>query len=154
MMSDQDELEARRARQPKRQVVGVWSLHDEPAVRDVPCRRCGAPVPIKQWVLDMAKRFSEYLATKGEPPLQDGELTMCEPCGKEWNERKIAAAQEVGERVSNLIRSVKAGVKTADSTDFAWLRRNGYGDTADGLEALQSRRRDEEEERGRRKGGV
>lgn len=117
----------------------VLRTNDEEPSIPVPCRACGAEVKVTSWVIQKARSFDAYLANKGEPPLSNGELTMCPPCGARWEQRRHEHAMALGERVRGLIRDVKDG-REANKEQLLWLKRNGYTDTADGLEALMKAR--------------
>lgn len=156
-MSDDDEAEDLEQRRAAARVTGRTGYarlggHAQGEGRTVPCRQCGTPVQISPWVLEVAKQLSEgILHRRGEPPLEDGELTMCPPCGARWEAKHLECAVELGRRVGQLVRDVKLGKDMTDE-QIAWLRRHGYGDSADGIEAIMRRRREEGSKEGRRRG--
>jgi len=156
-MSDDDELlEERRAaarndgeRSGKALRLGE---HVAGEGRVVPCRECGAGVEVSPWVLEIARQLSEgVLRRRGERPIEDGELTMCRPCAVVWEQRKGNTAMRLAEQVGIVIRQVKDG-RDLNQEQFDWLRRNGYSDTADGMETIMRRRRDGAD-KGRARGG-
>lgn len=142
-MSDDDELlEMRReaARNDASRAGRAVRLGEtnEPK-RIVPCRACGVDVEISAWVVEVARQFDDVLARRGERPLEDGELTMCGRCAGDWGQRKFNTAVQLAEAVQRVVRDVKAG-RDLNADQLSWLRHNGYGDTADGMEAIMRRR--------------
>jgi hypothetical protein len=120
--------------------------------REVPCRDCGRQTEISGFALDVAKTASELLMSKGEPPLEYGELTRCADCAEGWQLKQLNTALRISNEVVRIIREVKAG-RDLNEAQLDWLRRNGYAQTAEGMEAVMQRRRDGTETGPRRNRG-
>lgn len=108
--------------------------------RMVPCRGCGVEVHLSELAWKLAKRFSEKLLTDGEPPLETGGLTFCQPCGAAYQAQRLFREQERSARVASLIREVKATGQRPPEEALGWLRRNGHADTAEAIEAIVARK--------------
>jgi hypothetical protein len=117
--------------------------------RIVPCRDCGTPVELSQFAWEMAQKASEYLARKGEPPLEDGELTRCELCGNDWREREYqrTMARHVGIRA--IIGKAKQEGRL-EAGDRGWLERNDARDVVAMLDARFERLREQRKAKGKR----
>ena len=143
-MSREDDVELaeqrRRASENNAQRTGYRRLGDDDGPsRPVPCRGCGVEVPISGFAWELAKTLTLYAMTRGEPPLEAGELTFCAPCGAEHQRAQLARAHERGERVSQLVRHTKATGERAPEHVESWLRRNGYPDMPDALRGICDR---------------
>jgi hypothetical protein len=117
----------------------------------VPCRDCGKQVQLSGFAVDVAKMASEVLMNRGEPPLEYGELTRCDSCGETWRLKQLNTALRISNEVVRIIREVKAG-RDLNEAQLDWLRRNGYGPTAEGMEAVMLRRREGASGNGPRRG--
>lgn len=113
----------------------------ESDAREVPCRDCGTPTMLSGFAWDFAKGASEMLMARGEVPLEAGELTRCAPCGEKWHAKKLETSYRIAERVTELVREVKAGRDLSDEQLY-WLRKYGYGDTAEGMDGVMRKRRE------------
>jgi len=104
---------------------------DEPQ-RIVPCRDCGTEVELSEFAWQMAQRASDMLAKRGEPPLEDGELTRCAPCGAKWRAKANGVAEADLKTVQSVVREAKAkGYLPA--SEAAWLKKHGHGDSVTAL---------------------
>ncbi len=109
---------------------------DNEPQRIVPCRDCGAPVELSEFAWQMAQRASDMLAKRGEPPLEDGELTRCPPCGHAWRKKQNASAEDD----MRAVRAVMAEAKTKGAltqSEAAWLRKHGHGEFVDAFQRRQ-----------------
>lgn len=113
---------------------------EEPQIA-VPCRRCGKPVEISQWVVAMASGWSAMLTKRGEEPLRQEELTLCSDCAVVNDEqRDHATDREFRERDERWRRSLEAG--EIGRFDRDWLHRRGFHEDVRSLEEVLRKRKE------------
>jgi hypothetical protein len=96
--------------------------------REVSCKGCGVFVPISPLAWDLAKKFSEMLMAKGEPPLDEGELMYCQPCWVRHMAKRAELDKGRDDRVAQIVADAKLAGKMPDDIALQWLRRNRYFD--------------------------
>ena len=120
---------------------------ESPMARLVPCRKCKQPAPLYRIAADMAESFSAQLVTRGEAPLEDGELVYCDDC---TDKRRKHYEQRVGELVVKAAGWLKSIRETGRIDDIArqTLIQYGYEDAIEAAMRMSgkvSNRREEDD---------
>lgn len=144
-MSDEDEelaawraraaaYDAERARRPVsvKEAIAGDEAYGPP--RQVRCRECGRPTEMSGFAWWCAKRSSEVLMRKGEAPLEENDIMLCQDCRALRDAREAEEHAAVYAKQVSLIRGAKErGYLTTEES--RWLIQHDLKETHDALEA-------------------